>query len=56
MKNIPYGKQHIDNEDLKSVLKTLKSDKITQGLQIKRFENSLKNKRDFQKRSSETTC
>ena len=41
---ISYGKQHIDNEDLKSVLKTLRSDKITQGLQIKRFENSLKKK------------
>tara|TARA_B100000029_G_C17585368_1_gene961014 strand:+ start:1453 stop:2598 length:1146 start_codon:yes stop_codon:yes gene_type:complete len=40
---ISYGKQFIDKEDIKSVNKTLKSNFLTQGPLIKKFENSLKN-------------
>ena len=41
MKNniIPYGRQHIDDDDLDSVVKTLKSDFLTQGPKILEFEN-----------------
>ena len=35
-KIIPYGKHYIDNEDIKSVIKILKSDNLTQGPQIKK--------------------
>lgn len=37
-----YNKQHIDQEDIKALVKTLKSDFITQGNQINKFEKSLK--------------
>ena len=37
---ISYGKQFIDEEDIKSVNKTLKSNFLTQGPLIKKFENS----------------
>jgi UDP-4-amino-4,6-dideoxy-N-acetyl-beta-L-altrosamine transaminase len=35
---IPYGKQHITEEDIEEVTKTLKSDFLTQGPKIKEFE------------------
>ncbi len=41
---IPYGRQDISEEDIKSVIKTLKSDWITQGPAIKRFEEEIQNK------------
>jgi dTDP-4-amino-4,6-dideoxygalactose transaminase len=40
-KYIPYGHQWIDKEDIKEVIKTLKSDWITQGPKIKEFEEAL---------------
>jgi UDP-4-amino-4,6-dideoxy-N-acetyl-beta-L-altrosamine transaminase len=36
---IPCGKQNIDQEDIDSVIKVLKSDFITQGPAVKQFEN-----------------
>ena len=39
---INYGRQYIDADDIKAVLKVLKSDWLTQGPQIEKFENSLK--------------
>jgi len=38
---IPYGRQFIDEEDIQEVIKTLKSDFITQGPKIKEFESAL---------------
>ncbi|WP_032094395.1 MULTISPECIES: UDP-4-amino-4,6-dideoxy-N-acetyl-beta-L-altrosamine transaminase [unclassified Alteromonas] len=38
---IPYGKQHIDGEDIKAVVETLKSDWLTQGPAVPRFEQAL---------------
>lgn len=38
MKDIPYGRQHIDQEDIDAVVKTLTSDFLTQGPQIEKFE------------------
>src|SRR2546423_5637082 len=35
---IPYGKQHISEEDIAAVTETLKSDFLTQGPKIKEFE------------------
>ena len=35
---IPYGKQTIDNEDIKSVVEVLKSDFLTTGPKVKEFE------------------
>lgn len=40
-KNIPYGKQNIDEEDIESVAEVLRSDFLTQGPKIKEFEESL---------------
>ena len=40
MKPIPYGKQHITEEDIQSVIATLKSDFLTQGPKIKEFEEA----------------
>ncbi len=40
---IYYGKQHIDFADIKAVSKVLKSDFLTQGPQVSKFESSLKN-------------
>ena len=37
-KIINYGNHEIDYQDIKSVVKTLKSNKITQGSKIKEFE------------------
>ena len=39
MKNIPYGKQHIDSGDIKAVSKAMKADLITTGSYVKKFEN-----------------
>lgn len=41
MKPIPYSHQSIDSEDIKEVVKVLKSGWITQGLKIKEFEAAL---------------
>ncbi|MEW6108854.1 MAG: UDP-4-amino-4,6-dideoxy-N-acetyl-beta-L-altrosamine transaminase [Nitrospirota bacterium] len=40
-KFIPYGKQFIDEEDIREVVKVLRSDFITQGPGIKEFEDEL---------------
>ena len=40
---IPYSKQHIFENDIKVVNKTLKSKYLTQGPILKKFENKLKN-------------
>jgi UDP-4-amino-4,6-dideoxy-N-acetyl-beta-L-altrosamine transaminase len=38
---IPYGKQWIDDEDIREVVKVLKSDFITQGPKVREFEEKL---------------
>ena len=38
---IPYGRQSIDNSDIKAVVKVLRSDWLTQGPAVKQFEESL---------------
>ena len=38
---IPYGRHHIDGEDIKSVIKVLKSDNLTQGPLINVFEKEI---------------
>jgi perosamine synthetase len=38
---LPYGKQDIDEEDIKSVVKVLQSDFITSGPAIERFESEI---------------
>ena len=38
-KIIPYSRQNIDYRDINSVQKVLKSDYLTTGPQIKKFEN-----------------
>ncbi len=40
---IPYGKQYISEDDVSSVVKILKSDYLTQGDQVPKFEKSLSN-------------
>ena len=42
MKPIPYGRQYIDNRDIKFVSKSLKQDLITTGHYVKEFENQIK--------------
>ncbi|MDB4130957.1 UDP-4-amino-4,6-dideoxy-N-acetyl-beta-L-altrosamine transaminase [Flavobacteriaceae bacterium] len=39
MKIIPYGKQHINEDDIKSVVDVLNSDFLTQGPVVKEFED-----------------
>lgn len=39
-KSIPYGRQHITQEDVDSVVDTLRSDYLTQGPKIKEFEDN----------------
>ncbi len=39
MKPIPYGRQHITQEDIDAVVETLKSDFLTQGPKVKEFED-----------------
>jgi len=41
MKNVPYGKQFLDEDDIREVIKALKSDWITQGPKVEEFENAL---------------
>lgn len=41
MKFIPYGRQYIDDEDIKAVIEVLKSDYLTTGPKIEEFENIL---------------
>ena len=41
MKTIPYGRQAIDQKDIESVLRVLKSDWITQGSVVEKFEQAL---------------
>ncbi|MDR3245022.1 MAG: DegT/DnrJ/EryC1/StrS family aminotransferase, partial [Prevotellaceae bacterium] len=40
MKTIPYGHQHITDEDIRAVVETLKSDYLTQGPKIMEFEEA----------------
>jgi UDP-4-amino-4,6-dideoxy-N-acetyl-beta-L-altrosamine transaminase len=40
---IPYGKQHITEEDIQAVVEVLKSDYLTQGPKIKEFEEAFAN-------------
>lgn len=42
-KAIPYGKQHLTDEDINSVVEILKSDHLTQGPKIKEFEDAFAN-------------
>ena len=41
---IPYGKQHITDQDINAVVNVLRSDYLTQGPQIELFEDSFKAK------------
>lgn len=40
-KFIPYGRQHIDDEDIQAVVEVLKSDFLTQGPAVEAFERKL---------------
>lgn len=40
MKSIPYGRQHITDEDIQAVTEALRSDYLTQGPKIKEFEDA----------------
>ncbi len=40
MKSIPYGKQHITDEDIQAVVDVLRSDMLTQGPKIGEFEKT----------------
>ena len=40
-KIINYGKHHIDNQDIKIVIDTLKNNKLTQGSKVEEFEKKL---------------
>lgn len=40
-KNIPYGRQWVDDGDIKEVVKVLKSDWLTQGPKIEEFEKAV---------------
>jgi len=41
---ISYGKQFIDSNDIRAVVKTLRGDWLTQGPEVKKFEKALKSK------------
>ena len=41
MKLIPYGHQYIDEDDISSVVKALKSDWLTQGPMVEKFERAV---------------
>lgn len=43
MINIPYGRQWVDEEDVKEITEVLQSDWITQGPKISEFENAVAN-------------
>ena len=53
MKIIPYGKQFIDNNDIKAVTGALKLDKITTGKFVEKFENKIN---EFLKCKYSATC
>ncbi|NTW34070.1 MAG: aminotransferase class I/II-fold pyridoxal phosphate-dependent enzyme, partial [Bacteroidetes bacterium] len=40
MKTIPYGRQHITDEDIQAVVDVLRSDYLTQGPNVKKFEDA----------------
>ena len=40
---IPYSRQLIDGKDIKTVIKTLKSDLVTTGPKVPEFEKKIKN-------------
>lgn len=40
MKSIPYGRQHITDDDIHAVVQTLQADYLTQGPKIKEFEEA----------------
>lgn len=40
MNKIPYGKQYIDDNDIKAVIETLLSNNLTQGPKVKEFEDA----------------
>ena len=42
-KKISYGKQYIDNKDIKSVIDTLKKERITTGEMVEKFERKINN-------------
>jgi len=44
---ISYGKQNIDNRDIKGVIKVLKSEYLTQGPIVKIFEKKIAKKSLF---------
>ena len=39
---LPYGRQYIDEEDIRSVEKVLKSDYLTTGPMVEQFESKIK--------------
>lgn len=41
--NIPYGRQHIDQDDINAVVETLQADFLTQGPKVKAFEEAFAN-------------
>ncbi len=41
MKSIPYGRQYIDEEDIKAVVEVLRSDWLTCGPKVQEFESAL---------------
>ena len=43
-KSYAYGKQSISDDDIKAVVETLKSDWMTQGPAIQKFESALNEK------------
>ncbi|WP_026464835.1 UDP-4-amino-4,6-dideoxy-N-acetyl-beta-L-altrosamine transaminase [Adhaeribacter aquaticus] len=43
MKPIPYGRQHITEEDIQAVVQTLHSDFLTQGPKVEEFEQAFAN-------------
>lgn len=43
MKSIPYGRQHIDQDDIDAVVATLQADFLTQGPKVKAFEDAFAN-------------
>jgi dTDP-4-amino-4,6-dideoxygalactose transaminase len=40
MNKIPYGRQHVTDEDIQAVLEVLKSDFLTQGPKVPEFEEA----------------
>lgn len=41
---LPYGKQTLDEKDIQAVLETLRSDWLTTGPQVEKFEKDLADK------------